>query len=278
LSASFAGRAAVVTGASTGIGNALARALAREGCRVGLIARRRDLLDALAAEIKGAGGVVAAATADVGDLAQVRGAIAALADAHGPADLLVANAGVGRFTALDPVNIDAVEETIRVNLLGVIYAIEAVLPAMLARGSGHIAAVSSLAAYRGFPGDSAYCASKAAVNVYLEGLRVQGQRRGIVVTTICPGYVHTPMTAGNPFTMPFVMGADEAAALIVRALQRRRKVYNFPWPTALLVKLARWAPDWLIAAAFGRLDNPPQTAIAAERRSAEAAPLAARGE
>lgn len=246
MSTSFADRSAVITGASSGIGRALAKALAKERCRVGLIARRRALLDELAGEIHQSGGVAAVAEADVADREQVRRATAELAAAIGPADLLVANAGVGNHTTLDPVNVEAVEEMMRVNVLGVVYAIDAVLPVMLARGSGHIAAVSSLAAYKALPGLSAYAASKAAVNSYLEGMRVQARKRGIAVTAICPGYVATPMTAENPW-MPFLLSADEAAARIVRALHRRRKVYNFPWPTARLVKLAQWAPDWVIA-------------------------------
>ena len=91
---------------------------------------------------------------------------------------------------------------------------------MLARRSGHIVSVSSLAGYKGLPGESAYCASKAAVNAYMEGLRVQARGRGIAVTTVCPGFVHTPMTSPNTFAMPFVLEADEAAARIVRALRR----------------------------------------------------------
>lgn len=242
----FDGRVAVVTGASSGIGRELAKALAREGCRVGLVARRQELLDALVGEIQGAGGTAAAAAADVGDREQVRRAIGALADALGPIDLLVANAGVGINTKIDPLNVEAIEQTFQVNVLGAIYAIDAVLPAMLQRGSGHIAAVSSLAAYRSLPGLEAYCASKSALSAFLEGFRVHVRRRGIAVTTICPGYVHTPMTGENT-SMPFVISAGDAATRIVRALRRRDKVCNFPWPTARLAKLGRWAPDWLIA-------------------------------
>lgn len=258
LGAAFDGRAAVITGASSGIGRALARALAAEGCRVGLIARRAAALDEAVAEVRAAGGVAASAPADVGDRDGLRRAVAALAGENGPADLLVANAGVGVPTTVDPVNMEAVEETFRVNLMGVVYAIDAVLPAMLARGRGHLAAVSSLAAYKGLPGESAYCASKAAVNVYLEGLRVQLRGRGVLVTTVCPGFVKTPMTAVNTFKMPWVMEADAAAARILYGLSRRRKVDNFPLPTAALMKLARWAPDWFLARAFrDYLDHPP---------------------
>ena len=107
---------------------------------------------------------------------------------------MVANAGFGAPTQLDPLNTADVEQTIRVNVMGVIYSIEAVLPGMLDRGRGHLLAISSLAAFKGLPGESAYCASKAAVNAYMEGLRIALRTKGIVVTTVCPGFVQTPMT------------------------------------------------------------------------------------
>ena len=107
--------------------------------------------------------------------------------------------------------------------------------------------MSSLAAYRSLPGESGYCASKAALNSFLEGLRIQLRGRGIAVTTVCPGFVRTPMTEVNQFKMPFLLEADEAARRIVGALRRRRKVYNFPWQMALLMKVTRWLPDWVVA-------------------------------
>jgi short-subunit dehydrogenase len=245
---SFANRVAVITGASSGIGQALARALAADKCRVGLLARRLDRLEALADEIRRAGGTAAVAAADVGDRAQTLAAVGALREQLGPLDLLVANAGVGLETRLDPVNFDDVETTFRVNLLGVVYAISAALPDMLRRGRGHLAAVSSMAAYKGLPGESAYCASKVAVNSYLEGLRIQLRGRGIAVTTICPGFVHTPMTEADSFKrMPWAMSAEAAARRIVGALRRRVKVYNFPWQMVLFMKLTRMMPDWVIA-------------------------------
>jgi short-subunit dehydrogenase len=248
---SFANQVAVITGASSGIGWALARALAAERCRVGLVARRQDRLEALAEEIRQAGGTAAIAAADVGDRDQALRAVQSLRGHLGPIDLAIANAGVGRETFLDPVNFDDIEETFRVNLLGVVYTVSAALPEMLRRARGHLAAVSSMAAYKGLPGESAYCASKAAVNGYMEGLRIQLRRRGIAVTTICPGFVQTPMVETEGFKhMPWVMSADKAARHIVGALRRRVKVYNFPWQLGLLMKLARLLPDWAIAHAM----------------------------
>ena len=253
----FAGKAAVITGASSGIGWALAKALAREGCKLALVARRSDKLAALADEIQGGGGTAVHASADVADRAQTVAAIRDLAARVGPPDLLVANAGVGAPTTLEPFNVEAQEKMFRVNMLGIIYAIEAVLPDMLKRRRGHIAAVSSLAAYNGLPGESAYTATKAAVNNYMDGLRIQLRDRGIAVTTICPGFVATPMTEVNQFKMPFLLTADEAARRIVGALRRRKKVFNFPWQMALMMKAVTWLPDWAIARTMQKYNEDP---------------------
>src|SRR5262249_29574601 len=154
------------------------------------------------ASITSAGGTAAVAVADVSDRKALRSAIESISGQIGPVDIMVANAGIGIPTRLDPLNTADVEQTIRVNVLGVIYSIEAVLPIMLNRRRGHLLAVSSLAAFKGLPGESAYCASKAAVNAYLEGLRISLRKKGIAVTTICPGFVKTemtPMDSSTPF-------------------------------------------------------------------------------
>jgi len=253
----FANRVAVITGASSGIGWALARELARQGARVGLLARRRGNLTRLADEITASGGTTALAAADVIDREATVAGIRDLAARLGPIDLLVANAGVGFPTTVNPLNMEQVEKMFRVNVFGVIYAIEAALPAMLQRRTGHIAAVSSMAAYKGLPGESGYCASKAAVNTFLEGLRIYLRDKGIAVTTICPGFVETPMTAVNKFHMPWLMSADRAAVLIARALARRKKVFNFPRRMGALMWLTRWLPDWLIARAMRQYNADP---------------------
>lgn len=244
---SFANQVAIITGASSGIGRALAAELARQGCRVGLIARRASELAQLADEVGRAGGTAAAAPADVAKQEEVRAAVSDLRQQLGAVDLLIANAGIGMPTRLDPVNLADVERMFQVNVLGVVYSIAAILPEMLRRGRGHLAAVSSLGSYKGLPGESAYCASKAAVNIYMEGLRIQLRGRGIGVTTLCPGFVRTPMTAHDNHPMPWLMDAEEAARRMLRALARRQKVYNFPWQTNLLMKLTQWLPDWVLA-------------------------------
>jgi short-subunit dehydrogenase len=256
-----ASRVAVVTGASSGIGQALVRALAREGYKVGLLARRGDVLQTLAQEITAAGGVAAHAAADVSDHKATVEAIHQLAAQLGPVDLLIANAGVGVPSEIEPFNVAEMERLFQINFFGVLHAIDGVLPEMLKRGSGHLAAVSSLAAYRGMAAQQAYTASKAAINNFFEGLRVQLRPRGIAVTTICPGFVWTPMTEDHPFKMPFLLSAEKAATRILRALKRRKKVFNFPLGTTLLMKLAAWAPDWIMARLAGKYVIKPKAGL-----------------
>ena len=167
-------------------------------------------------------------------------------------DRVVANAGVGKATFLDPVNITDVEEMVRINLLGVVYTLSTALPEMLARKSGRLVAISSLAGLRGLPGESAYCASKAAVNTYMDGLRIHLRGTGVTATTVCPGFVKTPLTEKtDPSHMPLLMDAPTAARRILRAIRAGRKDYNFPWRLTMLVKLSRWLPDRLINWAMG---------------------------
>ena len=228
----------------------MAKELARQGCNVGLIARRRERLEALAAECQGFGVRAAVAAANVAERDKVLAAFKLLRESLGPVDLLIANSGIGRPTPLEPMDMESVDNMIRVNYLGVVYSIDGVLPEMLQRGKGHIAAISSLAAYKGMPGESGYCSSKVAVNTYLEGLRIQLRGRGIAVTTVCPGFIRTPMTEVNEFPMPFVMNADKAARKILRAIARKKKVYDFPWTTNLMMRSLRWMPDFLVARIF----------------------------
>ena len=253
MAGAFAGRVVVVTGASSGIGRELARALAAAGAKLGLLARRGELLETLAGEVRSAGGVAEWATANVAEREPTLAAVHSLRDRLGPVDLMVANSGVGVPTKLfEGINADEVQRMIRVNLFGVMNAFEAVLPEMVRRRSGHVAGVSSLASYKGLPGQSAYCATKAAISTYLEGLRIQMRPLGVTVTTICPGFIRTPMTAEHRFRMPFLMDADQAARKIVRALYWKRKVFDFPWPMALMMRLTWLAPDWLMSLATGK--------------------------
>jgi short-subunit dehydrogenase len=246
MARSLAGQVALITGASSGIGWELAKQLAEKGCKVGLVARREAPLRELQTLIASHGGQATIAVADVGQRGQIEAAFQTIRQQLGPIDLVIANAGVGKATLLNPVNIADVEDMIRINLMGVIYTLSAALPEMLARKTGHLVAISSLAGYRALPGESAYCASKSAVNAYLDGLRIHLRGTGVRATTVCPGFVKTPMTAMNAFHMPGLLEADVAARRIIRAIEAGTKVYNFPWRLHLMVKLSRWLPDRLM--------------------------------
>lgn len=266
MNGAFAGKVAVVTGASSGIGRELGRQLALHGCKVGLIARREAQLHELVAQVAAFGGTAIPLIADVGAREQVEAAFATVRAQLGPIDLVIANAGVGRPTLRDPVNMNDVEETFRINLMGVVYTVSAALPEMLARKTGHLVAVSSLAAYRAFPAESAYCASKAAVNVYMDGLRIHLRGTGVRATTICPGFVTTPMTETNKFYMPQLMTTDHAARKMIRAIAAGKKVYNFPLGLTLLVKLSRWVPDSVVNWVMGDYDKEAKDAVAARQK------------
>jgi short-subunit dehydrogenase len=224
----------------------MAREFARGGAALGVLARREDRLRQLCDEIRAAGGTAEYAVADAADRAAMHGALGSLADRLGPCDILVANAGVGASNTATDLNVPAAETVIRTNLLGPMYAIEAVLPAMLKRGSGHLVGVSSIASFKGLPTAAAYCASKAGLSAYLESLRITLRSRKIAVTTICPGFVKTEMTNKNK-KMMLVLEADDAARLMVRAIERRRKVFCFPKRMRALIWTTKWAPDWVMA-------------------------------
>lgn len=241
----FRDQVAIITGASSGIGWALAKELATQGAKVGLLARRENELQKLTGEIHALGKTAEYAVADVRERQPLINAIRSLESRLGPCNLLIANAGVGSTNTIDDLNVAGTEKVIQVNLLGVIYSIEAVLPAMLQRGSGQIVAMSSIASYKGLPSAAAYCASKAGLNAYMESLRIQLHGRGVGFTTICPGFIRTPMTENNQ-GMFLIMSAEKAARKMCRTIRRRKKVYNFPWLTTRLMKLCTWLPDWLL--------------------------------
>jgi len=246
---SFADRVALITGAASGIGRQLARLLSREGARIAALDQSADGLAALEAELKSAGGRCAAAAADVTDAEAVRTAVAQLEGQVGPIDLLIASAGVGRETSLDPFSAEAFAQTIQVNLVGVANSIAAVLPGMRLRRRGHLAVLSSLASYHGVPRMAAYCASKAGVNALMDSLRIELRSSGIVCTTFCPGWIRTPMTAFMDNRGLPMLEVDDAARRMLTALRRRRAFVAFPPANVWQMRLLRYLPlsigDWL---------------------------------
>lgn len=253
-------RVAVVTGAASGIGRALCPLLLREGARLGLLDRNADGLASLAAELGREGALCATAAVDVRDRAAVRAAFESQSAQLGPIDLLVACAGITGTTLVDDLAVEQTEAMLQVNLLGVAYAIDAVLPGMLARRSGQIVALSSLAGCRGMPFSAGYSASKAALAAYLESLRPALRRRGIAVTTVFPGFVRTPLMAAARVQPPVsMMEPEEAARHVLRAIDGRRRVYAFPMGVSLAVRVLSWLPaglyDWMMARAAARIPN-----------------------
>ena len=233
---------AIITGASSGIGAELARQLAKFGIRVGLTARREAELDALAGSIRAEGGTAFVASGDAADPASFRHALDRLKADLGPIDLMIANAGIGFATPATAFSAEDVDRMVRVNLIGAAYAFAAVLPTMLERNRGHLVGVSSLASYRGLPGSSAYSATKAGLTALLEGMRPELRPRGIAVTAVHPGFVRTPMTAGATHRQPFLMDVEPAARIILRAIERRRRRVDFPWPMTALLRVVQMLP------------------------------------
>lgn len=245
MSVDWSNRVVLITGASSGIGRALAVELSRRGAAVGLLARRADALQACVREIEAQDGRALALPADVTQAEEVRAAVADLTARFAPVELLVANAGVGGRIGSAQFDAEDVANVLQVNVVGAANCVAAVLPAMRARGRGQLVAISSLAAYRGLPKSSSYCASKAALTAMFESLRLDLKDTGIDVTIIYPGFIKTPLTATRHARMPYLMELDDAIRKIVRAIEQRRKAYAFPWQLASLVRLGLVMPGAL---------------------------------
>ena len=239
----------MITGASSGIGRGLALELARRGARLGLVARRAAVLDEIVDEVETRGTKAIALTADVRDAPALRAVADRLRAEFGRIDLLIANAGIGTTADAAELQPNDVASVLNINVLGAANSVAAVAPEMVAQGSGQLAVISSLAAYRGLPKSAAYCASKAAVSAFFESVRLDLQPRGIAVTIIHPGFIKTPLTEGRHADMPFLMELDDAVKLIVRAIEKRKKSYAFPWQLASIVRLGMVMPifmyDWI---------------------------------
>lgn len=233
----------VITGASAGLGAALARCYAGSGARVGLIARRGAELEQLAQEFPGR---CSTHNADVRDSAAMRQAAGTLIASHGLPDIVIANAGISIGTLTELAEDEQVfRDIFDINLIGMVNTFQPYIAAMRERGHGVLVGIASVAGYRGLPGATAYSASKAAAIAYLEGLRVELRGSGITVITICPGYIATAMTAGNPYPMPFIISAQTAAEKIVTVIAKRKTFAVLPWPMAMVVRIMHVLPRWI---------------------------------
>ena len=234
-----------ITGASSGIGRALAVEWGRRGARVALTARREDELSKTAEAVEQAGGRALAVAADVRDAEALRRAAEQVRGSWGRIDVLVANAGMTSTTGGAELRAAEAADVITVNVIGVVNSVAAVLPDMLERQSGHLVAISSLAAYRGLPKSATYSASKAAVSTFFESLRLDLRPQNIDVTVIHPGFIRTPLVEGRKRKLPYLLEVDDAARRIIRAVERRARTYAFPWQLATVVRLIRHMPGRL---------------------------------
>lgn len=234
-------RSILITGASSGLGAALARRYAAPGIRLALIGRNADRLAAIASETAALGAEIVTATLDVCDASAMRATLHAWDDDR-PFDLILANAGISAGTGAQGEDEGQLRAITATNIDGVINSIAPLIPRLIARRSGQIALMASLAGYRGLPGAPAYCASKAWVMAYGEALRPELAAHNIGVSVICPGFVVTPMTDVNPFPMPFLMPATKAADIIRHGLAANRPRIAFPAPMVLAVWLISLLP------------------------------------
>ncbi|MGE5168773.1 MAG: SDR family oxidoreductase [Rudaea sp.] len=230
-----------ITGASSGIGEALARHYAAQGARVGLFARRDAELARVASSLAPAD--VATYAGDVRDASALAQAARDFLARFGPPQVVIASAGVSRGTLTECAeDLPAFRSVLETNVLGLVNAFQPFIAPMRTAGGGALAGIASVAGFRGLPGSGAYSASKAAAIGYLESLRVELRNSGIAVVTVCPGYIATPMTARNPYRMPFLMQPDVAARRIANAIARRRRFYVLPWQMAIAGRVFRALP------------------------------------
>src|SRR6185503_9748271 len=241
----------VITGASSGIGEALAQHYAAPDSILGLISRRGA----------GAGlpGTVVPYAVDVTDVAALGRAAADFVSRFGAPDLVIANAGVGVGTHGDDLaDVEKLRRTLEVNVAGLAASLAAFAPAMRRAGRGTLAGIASVAGFRGLAGNGAYCASKAAAITWMESLRAELHGTGVSVVCICPGYIDTPMTRVNRYRMPFLLPADEAARRFARAISARRRLAVIPWQMAAVSVLLRLMPGWLYDRLASRAPGKPR--------------------
>ncbi|MEW6165737.1 MAG: SDR family oxidoreductase [Pseudomonadota bacterium] len=245
-----------MTGASSGIGMALARHYARQGAVLGLAARRAEKLRALAAELPVP---CHCYPLDVADAAALAAAGADFIARAGVPDIVIANAGVSVGTLTEEADdLPAFRRVFDTNVLGMVHTFQPFVAAMRAMRRGRLVGVASVAGIRGLPGAGAYSASKAAAIAYLESLRVELRGSGVRVVTLAPGYIATPMTEKNPYPMPFLMPVDAAARSMARHIGRGAGFAVMPWPMGVVARLLRILPHPLFDAIFTRAGRKPR--------------------
>lgn len=242
-----------LTGASSGIGEALAVALAKKGAVLGLVARRKELLDELAKQCEEVGGTARVFACDVTDAEALQTSANEFCKEFGHIDIMIANAGIGgNNKETREYRPDAVKKLIDINLLGSANAVYAVVNSMIERKSGQLVAISSLAGFRGLPKSAAYSASKAGMTAFFESVRLDVARHGVDVTIIQPGFIKTPLTSGRENQMPFLMELDDAIPLFIKAIENKKRFAAFPWQLATVVRAGKYMPAWLYDRIVGK--------------------------
>lgn len=232
-----------ITGASSGIGAALAAEFARRGAILGLVARRQALLDEIARALPGSHYTYAV---DVTDKSALKAAGAAFDLATGGTDIVIANAGISVGVKTEHFeDLAEFDRVMATNVNALAYTFHPFIAPMKARGRGTLVGIASVAGIRGLPGSEAYGASKSAAITYCESLRVDVAKAGVKVVTICPGFIRTPLTAKNPYSMPFLMDADAFARSAAEAIVARKSYAVIPWQMAIVAKLLRLVPNAL---------------------------------
>ena len=241
-----------ITGGTSGIGKELAKLYLARGWKVG-VCGRDPLKFKEGFETTGDG--VYFYNVDVTDRGGLRRAVGEFSKSTG-LDLMIANAGIGYIHKTRIPDFEWSYKIVQVNLLGVMYAFEAALEVMIPQGKGHIVGMSSIAGYNGLPGVSAYSATKSAVLKYCESLHLDLKQFNIDVTTICPGFVETPLTFKNDHSMPFIVKAPKAADLIFRAIKKKKMIYAFPFFFSLVVRIIGMLPrTWYRALMKNKMIN-----------------------
>ena len=233
----------VITGASSGLGEALALRLSQPASTMHLVARRGERLEALSPRIRERGATPRLHMADVRNREAMQEVADRVLEEGGPPDLLIANAGIRGEGDGDSAM--ALEEILATNVLGVAHSLAPFLPSMRQARRGQIVVVGSLAGYRGLPGAGAYCASKAALMAWTDSLRLSLAPDGVAVSLVNPGFVTTEMTRRNPYPMPFVMSAEKAAERILRGIEKKRPRIEFPIAMVATVRLLAILPPSL---------------------------------
>ncbi len=248
-----------ITGASSGIGQALAARYAQAGWRLALVARRADALHAWAAQQGLGPDRVGVYPADVADVDRIVAAGQACIEAQGLPDVVIACAGISvGMDSAERADLDVMRDTFATNNTGLAATFHPFLRRMRQRGSGTLVGIASVAAIRGLPGHGAYCASKAAVVAYCESLRGECARQGVKVVTLLPGYIATPLTAKNPYTMPFLMQPEAFAERAFRAISAGVSYRVIPWQMGLVAKGLRLLPDALFDRLFAGRGRKPR--------------------